>query len=153
MKIKVKASTTVKPLIAKPSTTVWIADLDLMMPEHHHTPTHYIYRSTVAADFFDPTVLKAALSRALDEFYPVAGRLKKDDKNRIEINCNGEGVLFVEAESDGTVDDLGDFGPRPEISLIPKVDYSQGISTFPLLLLQVCKYSINKACLTMLFCC
>ncbi|KAK4414011.1 Shikimate O-hydroxycinnamoyltransferase [Sesamum alatum] len=98
----------------------------------------YIYRSTEAANFFDSKVLKAALSRALVEFYPSAGRLRKDDKGRVEINCNGEGVLFVEAECDGAIDDIGDhFVPAPELSLVPTVDYSQGISTFPLLLLQV----------------
>ncbi|KAK2978000.1 hypothetical protein RJ640_001184 [Escallonia rubra] len=79
-----------------------------------------------------------ALSRALVPFYPVAGRLSRDEDDRIEIDCNGEGVLFVEALSDVVVDDLGDFTPTLELrQLIPAVDCSQGISTYPLLVLQV----------------
>ncbi|KAI3463476.1 hypothetical protein Pfo_020139 [Paulownia fortunei] len=100
MKIKVTGSTMVRPMAAKPSASLWISNLDALMPANYHTLTLYFYRSTGAANFFDPTVLKAALSRALVEFYPVAGRLKWD-KDRIEINCNGEGALFVEADADG----------------------------------------------------
>ncbi|KAL8487339.1 hypothetical protein ACS0TY_023858 [Phlomoides rotata] len=146
MKIKVKFSTMVKPMTEKPCTTLWISNIDALLPENYHTLTHYFYRSTGAVDFFDPAVLKAALSQALVEFYPVAGRLKKD-KDRVEINCNGHGALFVEAESDSTLNDLGDFGPKTEITLIPKVDYSQGISTFPLLLVQVTRFKCGGVCL------
>ncbi|XP_042058587.1 shikimate O-hydroxycinnamoyltransferase-like [Salvia splendens] len=82
--------------------------------------------------------MRAALGRALVPFYPMAGRLKVDEDGRIEIDCNAEGVLFVEAEADGAVDDYGDFAPSLELSrLIPLVDYSQGISAFPLLVAQV----------------
>ncbi|GJW82549.1 chloramphenicol acetyltransferase-like domain-containing protein, partial [Tanacetum coccineum] len=56
---------------------------------------------------------------------PVAGRLKEDEDGRIEIDCQGQGVLFVEVESDGVIDDFGDFAPRMEcLELIPTVDYS-----------------------------
>ncbi|KAL0342194.1 UNVERIFIED_CONTAM: Shikimate O-hydroxycinnamoyltransferase [Sesamum calycinum] len=69
---------------------------------------------------------------------PHGGRLKRDKDGRLEIDCNAEGVLFVEAESDAVVDDFGDFAPTLELRrLIPPVDYSQGISTFPLVVLQV----------------
>ncbi|KAK4483377.1 hypothetical protein RD792_010563 [Penstemon davidsonii] len=93
--------------------------------------------------------IQAALARALVAFYPVAGRLNTNEDGRVEINCNGEGVLFVEAESDGVLDDLGDFTPKPElkISLIPIVDYSQGISTYPLVLLQVTQFKCGGVCL------
>lgn len=141
MKIKVKASTMVKPMTSKPRTTMWISNLDATMPSIHILVL-YFYRSTSTADdFFDPTVLKAALSRTLVEFYPMAGRLRTNDKDRIKIDCNGDGSLLVEAEGDGEMDDLGEFAPRPELRLTPVVDYSQGISTYPLLLLQVYKWS------------
>ncbi|KAG6421471.1 hypothetical protein SASPL_118024 [Salvia splendens] len=66
----------------------------------------------------------------------MAGRLHRGAKGRIEIDCNGEGAAFVEAEAEADLDDIGDFAPHPDFYLTPKVDYSQGISSFPLLLVQ-----------------
>ncbi|KAL0397157.1 UNVERIFIED_CONTAM: Shikimate O-hydroxycinnamoyltransferase [Sesamum calycinum] len=137
MKINVKDSTLVRPAAATPMVSLWNSNVDLVVP-NFHTPSVYFYRPTAADNFFDAGVLKAALGRALVPFYPMAGRLKRDEDGRVEIDCNAEGVLFVEAESDGVVDDYGDFAPTLELRrLIPAVDYSQGISTYPLLVLQV----------------
>ncbi|KAL3848836.1 hypothetical protein ACJIZ3_010718 [Penstemon smallii] len=150
MRIYVKESTMVRPVEATPDESLWISSVDVVR-HSYHTPTVYFYRRpTGVANFFDTTVLKAALGRALVPFYPAAGRLNTNEMDgRIEINCNGEGVLFVEAESDGTLDDLGDFTPKPDlkITLIPTVDYSQGISTYPLVLLQVTHFKCGGVCL------
>ncbi|KAL5574437.1 hypothetical protein UlMin_016136 [Ulmus minor] len=136
MIIKVKESTMVKPAEETPRKALWNSSLDLVVPSMH-TPSVYFYRPNGAQNFFDPTVLKNALSRALVPFYPMAGRLRRDDDGRIEIDCNGEGVLLVEAETDSVVDDFGDFAPTMELRrLIPSVDYSLGISSYPLLVLQ-----------------
>lgn len=135
MKIDVKDSTLVRPSAATPAVSLWNSNVDLVVP-NFHTPSVYFYRPDGPVD---TAVMKAALGRALVPFYPMAGRLKRDEDGRIEIDCNAEGVLFVEAESDGTVDDYGDFAPTLELRrLIPAVDYSQGISAYPLLVLQVC---------------
>ncbi|KAF4396027.1 hypothetical protein G4B88_020664, partial [Cannabis sativa] len=54
-----------------------------------------------------------------------------------EIDCNGEGVLFVVAQTNSMVDDFGDFKPSPKLrALVPIVEYSIDISSHPLLLLQ-----------------
>ncbi|KAK4488891.1 hypothetical protein RD792_004681 [Penstemon davidsonii] len=140
MKINVKDSTLVRPSAATPSVSLWNSNVDLVVP-NFHTPSVYFYRPNGAANFFDAAVLKGALGRALVPFYPMAGRLKRDEDGRIEIDCNAEGVLFVEAESDGMVDDYGDFAPTLELrSLIPAVDYSKGISAYPLLVLQITNF-------------
>ncbi|PON89335.1 Transferase [Trema orientale] len=137
MAIKVREETMVKPAAETPRRVLWNSNLDLVIPSIH-TPSVYFYRPTGAANFFDPSVMKQALSKALVPFYPMAGRLRRDDDGRIEIDCNAEGVLFVEAESDSVIDDFGDFAPTPELRrLIPPVDYSGGIASYPLLLLQV----------------
>ena len=121
-----------------PRGKVWLSNLDLVFPDNYHSRWMYLYRCDGAAGFFNTTALKSALSRALVEFYPYAGRLRKDNSGRLEINCNEEGVLFMEAECESTLDDLGDFCTlSSELNLIPTVDYSQGISTFPLFLVQV----------------
>ncbi|KAG9148494.1 hypothetical protein Leryth_027122 [Lithospermum erythrorhizon] len=137
MKIEVRESTLVKPAEETPKRSLWNSNVDLVVP-NFHTPSVYFYRPTGSTNFFDSKVLKVALSCALVPFYPMGGRLKRDEDGRIEINCQGQGVLFVEAVSDGVVDDFGDFAPTLELrSLIPAVDYSKGIETYPLLVLQV----------------
>ncbi|KAG6422193.1 hypothetical protein SASPL_118757 [Salvia splendens] len=106
MKITVKESIMVKPMEETPRGSVWLSNLDLVFPDTYHTRWMHLYRCDGGAGFFDTAALKAALSRALVEFYPYAGRLNKDDSGRLEINCNGEGVLFMEAECDATLDEL-----------------------------------------------
>ncbi|GAV71453.1 Transferase domain-containing protein [Cephalotus follicularis] len=137
MIINVKVSTLVSPAGDTPRQSLWNSNVDLVVPRFH-TPSVYFYRPTGAANFFDAQVLKEALGKALVPFYPMAGRLKRDEDGRIEIDCNADGVLFVEAETSSVIDDFGDFAPTLELKkLIPTVDYSGGISTFPLLVLQV----------------
>ncbi|KAF3620574.1 Shikimate O-hydroxycinnamoyltransferase [Capsicum annuum] len=115
--------------------------------------------------FFDGKVLKDALTRALVPLYPMGqqqtqyiptswglGRVElflqstptplETIQGRpltpIKIDCKGQGVLFVEADSDDVVDDFGDFAPTLELRrLIPAVDYSQGIESYALLVLQI----------------
>lgn len=147
--IEVKKTTVVKPAAATPRHVLWNSNVDQLVPRFLHVSTVYFYRQsslstpTMAAHgdyFFDSAVLKDALSKVLVPFYPVAGRLvaSSGDNGRIDIDCNGEGVLFVEARSNSVVDDFGDFKPSPKLrSLVPSVDYSSGISSYPLLLLQV----------------
>ncbi|KAL1552950.1 shikimate O-hydroxycinnamoyltransferase [Salvia divinorum] len=144
MKVTVKESTLVKPMEETPSGSLWLSSLDITMPDNFHTRYVFFYRGDGAAsDFFDAAVMKAALSRALVQFYPFAGRLRRDARGRIEINCNGEGVLFMEAECDGAVIDLGSFASKPNVCLVSTVDYSKapfGISTFPLFLVQLTRF-------------
>lgn len=137
MKIEVKKSTMVQPATETPQLRLWNSNVDLVVP-NFHTPSVYFYRPTGSPNFFDGKVLKEALSKALVPFYPMGGRLCRDEDGRIEIDCKGQGVLFVEAESDGVVDDFGDFAPTLELRrLIPAVDYSQGIESYALLVLQI----------------
>ncbi|GKA40119.1 chloramphenicol acetyltransferase-like domain-containing protein [Tanacetum coccineum] len=140
MNVVVKESTMVRPAEETPDTNLWNSNLDLMV-KNFHTQMLFFYRSNGAAsNFFDVKVMKEALSKVLVPFYPVAGRLKEDQDGRIEIDCQGQGVLFVEAESDDLLDDFGDFAPRFDfLKLIPVdfVDYSLGIGSYPLLLVQV----------------
>ncbi|XP_076939707.1 shikimate O-hydroxycinnamoyltransferase-like [Bidens hawaiensis] len=92
------------------------------------------YRPNGATNFFDTKVMKDALSRAFVVFYPLAGRLKKGEDGRSEIDCHGQGALFLKAESDGVIDDFGDFAPQPEfLKLFPILE----IESDPLLILQV----------------
>jgi shikimate O-hydroxycinnamoyltransferase len=99
---------------------VWLSNLDLLVARSH-TPTIYVYRRPspdIIPGFFSPDVLKAALSKALVPFYPLAGRLAQDGAGRPEIHCTGDGALLVTARADATLQDLaggGGFAPSDEL--------------------------------------
>lgn len=123
MAVEILESCMVKPsddAAAAPMHVVWLSNFDLLVARSH-TPTVYVYNSSrpcslPAPDFFSPNVLKAALSKALVPFYPLAGRLARDGgAGRPEIHCTGDGALFVTARADATLQDLGGFAPSDEL--------------------------------------
>ncbi|XP_062007959.1 shikimate O-hydroxycinnamoyltransferase-like [Rosa rugosa] len=138
--VRVRESRVVKPSEETPRHALWISNLDVVISNTHMGSVYFYRRQTGVLDdnFFEPRVLKDALSKVLVPFYPIAGRLTRNEDGRLQIDCNAEGVLFVEAESNSVVDDFGDFAPTLEFRrLIPAVDYTPGISSYPLLVLQV----------------
>lgn len=140
MKVTVKESVIVKPSKTTPMQRLWNSNIDLLVGRIHLL-TIYFYRPNGSSDFFDSGVLKKALSDVLVSFFPMAGRLGKDGDGRVEINCNAEGVLFVEAEADCRIDDFGEITPSPELRrLAPTVDYSGDISSYPLFITQVTRF-------------
>ncbi|MFS7966805.1 putative transferase [Helianthus anomalus] len=140
MNLTVKQSLTIKPSKTTPCHTIWCSNLDLVVGRIH-IQTVYFYRPNGSSNFFDSEVLKTTLADVLVSFYPMSGRLGKDGDGRIEIVCNGEGVLFVEAEADCCIDDFGEITPSPELGrLAPTVDYSGDISSYPLFVTQVTRF-------------
>jgi shikimate O-hydroxycinnamoyltransferase len=141
MAITVRRSTMVRPVWKTPLRLLWNSNLDLVVPRFH-TPSVYFYRRPEGAapdGFFDAERMRRALAEALVAFYPMAGRLVWDEDGRVAIDCNGKGVLFVEADApDTAISDYGDFAPTMDLKrLIPTVEYTDDISAFPLLVLQV----------------
>ncbi|KAF5725882.1 shikimate O-hydroxycinnamoyltransferase-like [Tripterygium wilfordii] len=152
MEIQVMESTIVRPAQDTPKTTLWCSNLDAVAPRSH-VSTVYFYRpnDNGCSNFFDTGVLKESLSKVLVPFHPVAGRLGFDQNGRIQVECNGEGVLFIEAPASCDMDDVLDFinTPTSQVKLlVPSVDYSkEDISSYPLLLLQVTSFKCGGACL------
>ncbi|XBJ05169.1 hypothetical protein VPH35_024002 [Triticum aestivum] len=117
--LRVVESCFVTPSGATPQKRLWLSALDLVLASRGHTPlVHFYSAGDVAAagdGFFDVARVKESLAKALVPFYPLAGRLGMDSDGRFEIDCNGEGALFVVAHSDRTFDDFSDHKPSPEI--------------------------------------
>ncbi|XP_071742180.1 shikimate O-hydroxycinnamoyltransferase-like [Rutidosis leptorrhynchoides] len=151
LNVTVKKSSMIPPsetiTVESHNKQLWTSNLDLVVGRIHIL-TVYFYRPNGSSNFFDSSVMKKALADVLVSFYPMAGRLGRDDSGRIVINCNGEGALFVEAESDSTLDDLGEIVPSPEYrQLTPTVDYSGDISSYPLFIAQVTHFKCGGVAL------
>ncbi|KAK6920479.1 hypothetical protein RJ641_014157 [Dillenia turbinata] len=53
-------------------------------------------------------VLKEALSKVLVHYYPSAGRLTVSPEGKLTVDCTGEGAVFVEADANCTLEEIGD---------------------------------------------
>ncbi|CAH2069589.1 unnamed protein product, partial [Thlaspi arvense] len=147
MKIQVKQATIVKPAEETPTHSLWLSNLDLIQVRFH-MGILYFYNPCSSSSLSDTQSLIDALSKVLVLFYPAAGRLQKDANGRLEVRCNGEGVLLVEAETDSTVQDIGFLTHSSDLSqLVPTLDYSVDISSLPLLLFQVTYFKCGAICI------
>lgn len=140
MDIHIKESTMIRPAQETPKCCLRTSDLDLLVLSIH-MPTVYFYRRpNDSSNFFEIGLLKEALSKVLVPFCPMAGRLGRDENGRVEIQCNGEGVLFLVAETNSVVDEFDESTSSSKLlQLVPSVDYTKDISSYPLVVLQVCR--------------
>eukprot|EP00262_Sarcandra_glabra_P003603 TRINITY_DN1433_c0_g1_i1.p1 TRINITY_DN1433_c0_g1~~TRINITY_DN1433_c0_g1_i1.p1 ORF type:complete len:462 (+),score=31.03 TRINITY_DN1433_c0_g1_i1:64-1449(+) len=93
----------------------------------------------------DPArVIREALSEALVFYYPFAGRLREGPGRKLMVECTGEGVMFIEADADVSLDHFGDAlqPPFPCLEeLLFDVPGSANVLNSPLLLIQVTRLS------------
>ncbi|CAN0924730.1 Omega-hydroxypalmitate O-feruloyl transferase [Linum grandiflorum] len=76
------------------------------------TRTLYCFKSDVRGNDGAAQVIKDALANVLVHYYPLAGRIFVTPEGKFAVNCNGEGVVFVEAEANCALEDV-DFS-RPD---------------------------------------
>ncbi|KAJ8439492.1 hypothetical protein Cgig2_007009 [Carnegiea gigantea] len=155
----IKQWTMVKPAKETLKRRLWLSRLDMVVRgPFSNTPTVYVYYPTLDnknddannndddnnhTPFFDAELLKETLSKVLVDFYPMAGRLRKDENGRLEIDCNDEGALFVETETtEYSLSDFGGFEPTLELKKLvtPSWDYSKGLSSIPLFMVQLTRF-------------
>ena len=119
--LQVILSSFVAPKEATPTKGLWLSTVDLAATRGHTTLV-FFYPSGAA--FFDAARLKEAMAKTLVAFYPLASRLGFDNDGRLEISCNGEGVLFVVARSCLVAQDF-DFS-KPSLELrrvfVPRIE-------------------------------
>ena len=102
--------------------------------------TLYYYKSDTKGNEDVVEVIKKALSKVLVHYYPLAGRLSISTEGKLIVDCTGDGAVFVEAEANCKMEELGDITkPDPVIlgKLIYDVPGAKNLLEIPLLVAQV----------------
>ncbi|BBH02714.1 HXXXD-type acyl-transferase family protein [Prunus dulcis] len=130
----------ITPAKPTPIETKQLSDIDDQDGLRFHFPVIMSYKNNPSMKGNDAVmVIREALSRALVYYYPLAGRLREGPNRKLMVECNGEGVLFIEANADVTLEQLGDriLPPCPVLEeFLYNPPGSDGILSCPLLLVQ-----------------
>ncbi|KAK8591416.1 hypothetical protein V6N13_031462 [Hibiscus sabdariffa] len=131
----------VAPARPTPCEQKVLSDIDDQASFRFHVPFVHFYRNEPSMEGKHPAeVIRTALAETLVLYYPFAGRLREGANGKLIVDCNGEGVLFIKADADVTLEQFGDAlqPPFPCFDeLLFDVPGSQGILNCPLLLIQV----------------
>ncbi|KAJ4724413.1 Benzyl alcohol O-benzoyltransferase [Melia azedarach] len=131
------------PARPTPREVKQLSDIDDHEAVRINMPVIFFYRnnSSPLMKGKDPVkVIREALSKALVFYYPVAGRLQEGPNRKLMVDCNGEGVLFVEADATFKLEQFGD-SIQPPFPYAEEVMYGipgfTEIIGYPLLFIQV----------------
>ncbi|KAK7337866.1 hypothetical protein VNO77_18454 [Canavalia gladiata] len=133
----------VAPATATPRELKLLSDIDDQEGLRIQIPLVQFYGNETEATMEgkDPVeVIRGALAQTLVFYYPFAGRLREGPNRKLMVDCTGEGVMFIEADADVTLDQFGHSlaPPFPCFQqLLYHVPGSDGIINSPLLLIQV----------------
>ncbi|GLT95448.1 hypothetical protein SLE2022_131290 [Rubroshorea leprosula] len=118
-----------------------LSDIDDQGSLRFQVPGILFFPCTPSIEGKDPVkVIREALAKALVFYYPFAGRLREGPDRKLIVDCTGEGIMFIEADADVTLDQFGDalYPPFPCFEeLLYDVPGSSGVLNCPLLLIQV----------------
>nr|UUA44348.1 alcohol acyltransferase type III.1 [Vitis vinifera]UUA44368.1 alcohol acyltransferase type III.1 [Vitis vinifera]UUA44380.1 alcohol acyltransferase type III.1 [Vitis vinifera] len=131
----------VRPANPTPREVKQLSDIDDQEGLRFQIPVIMFYRNNPLMEGKDPVkVIREALGKALVYYYPFAGRLIEGDNRKLMVDCTGEGVLFIEADADTTLENLGD-AIQPMCPCFEELLYDVPGSTTilgsPLILIQV----------------
>ncbi|XVF49571.1 hypothetical protein PTKIN_Ptkin04bG0023100 [Pterospermum kingtungense] len=105
--------------------------------------TIYFFKSESKGNEEAVEVVKNGLSKILVHHYPLAGRLTISSEGKLIVDCTGEGAVFVEAEANCGLHEIGDI-TKPDPITLGKLVYetpgAQNLLEIPLLVVQVTKF-------------
>ncbi|GKV07657.1 hypothetical protein SLEP1_g19404 [Rubroshorea leprosula] len=118
-----------------------LSDIDDQESLRFQLPVIHFYPYTPSMEGKDPVkVIREALAKALVFYHPFAGRLREGPDRKLIVDCTGEGIMFIEADADVTLEQFGDAlqPPFPCFEeLLYDVPGSSGVLNCPLMLIQV----------------
>ncbi|XVE90363.1 hypothetical protein DITRI_Ditri20bG0071600 [Diplodiscus trichospermus] len=131
----------VAPAKPTPNECKQLSDIDDQEGHRFRIRGLHFYRCSPSMQGKDPArVIREALAATLVFYYPLAGRLREGPNRKLMVDCTGEGVLFVEADADVTLEEFGD-AIYPPFScfeeLLYEVPGSNDLLNCPLLQIQV----------------
>lgn len=132
--------TLIKPLTPTPRHSLYLSNLDDQLFLRFAIKYLYVFRgSPTSASVPSPEDLRLSLSRVLVEYYPLAGRLRPRPQGdgKLEVDCNGEGAVFVEGAMEITAEEFLRVSTKPNRSwrkLLHRVDASSFVDVPPLVL-------------------
>jgi hypothetical protein len=95
----------IRPLERTPSGILDLSVIDRLPVLRCNARTLHVFRHGPEA----AQVIKEALSKALVPYYPLAGWLKESSQGQLQIECSAQGVWFVEASANCTLDTVSYF--------------------------------------------
>jgi len=99
----------VTPAAPTPREVKILSDIDNQKGLRYNLPIMFIYRHEPSMTKKDPVkVLRHALSQVLVHYYPFVGRIREGVGQKLMVDCTSEGVMFIEAEANVTLDEFGD---------------------------------------------
>ncbi|RZC60562.1 hypothetical protein C5167_022309 [Papaver somniferum] len=139
--VQIIGETTVVPAEETPKDLHFLSNLDTMVSM---IDTFYCFDKILDVGRLDAAeLIKDGLAKVLVYYYPLAGRITMNEKRKFMVNCTGEGALFVEAEANLTLEEIGDF-TKPDPVTSGKLVYGlldpRNILQNPLLVAQVTKF-------------
>ncbi|KAM4075867.1 hypothetical protein ACJW30_12G021500 [Castanea mollissima] len=131
----------VAPAKPTPHEFKQLSDIDDQEGLRFQIPLIQFYKYDPLMKGRDPVrVIREALAKTLVFYYPFAGRLREGPGRKLVVECTGEGITFIEADADVTLEQFGDSLQPPFPcweELLFDVPGSGGILNCPLLLIQV----------------
>lgn len=99
-------------------------------------------------------VIKNALKKVLVHYYPLAGRLNISTEGKLIVDCTGEGALYVEAEANCTMEEVGEI-TKPDPGTLGKLVYdipgAKHMLQMPPLVAQVLVFYLIGSCCMLIY--